>query len=249
MAHVFIGNRAKVDDEVLSRVSLLPDDYWVFAEFDITGRNIDWFITRAVSAHGPESQHSVLILTELKRIAAALEGSVDEQWRLRTSDGTWTDIIPNSQSDLNYYWQSVNAANALSQWLWNNQQRFLEPGNIRPTSDFKVWPDLLIVSPPDVIHRLPLQPPTRFGQWWYGIDDWHRHIETWRPRFGVGLTADNMRLLADALGLQRQSPVAEPVSAPPDIVPDTAPALLFATWLQTLESRIKRIEDHLRLES
>lgn len=247
MAHVFIGNRTKVDEEVLSRASALPDDYWVFAEFDITGRNIDWFISRAVPAGTYEPQHSVLILTELKRTSGAIEGAVDEIWRLRAGDGTWSELEPNSQTDLNYYWQSVNAANALSQWLWNNQQRFLDPGNIRQMGEFKVWPDLLILSPPDIIHRLPLQPPTRYGQWWYRIEDWFRHVETWRPRIGVGLTEDNLRLLAQALGLQEQ-PCTEPETMTiPRPTEEASPALLLATWLQGLETRIRRIEDHLQM--
>ncbi len=41
MAYVYIGDKSKVDAEVLEAVKSLPDEFYVFAEFAVGQRNID----------------------------------------------------------------------------------------------------------------------------------------------------------------------------------------------------------------
>src|SRR5579884_4231668 len=112
MANIYLGDLNKIDTDVLEKVQTLSDDYWIFAEFNVEGRNIDWFITRAVTPQFGVEQHSTLIITELKRLSRPIEGAVDSRWRWRVEGGVGEEIIPSNGGDMNYYWQSVNTANA-----------------------------------------------------------------------------------------------------------------------------------------
>jgi hypothetical protein len=239
MARIFAGELSLIDQEVLDTLKRLPDSFWVFAEFDI-GRNIDWFIIR------PDLP-STLILTELKRLSNPIRGAVNGVWEKLSISGEW-DEFPSNGNDTNPYWQSVNSANALADWLWNNQQLYRETASIRPASEFRVWPDLLLLSPPGTVHRLPLAPPSRYGRWWFNTDDWLRHVRGWTPKTGVHLTAQEVANLADALRLTEiwsggddALPSLPPVE--PAITGDTAAA--FAGWLQGLDQRITRLENEL----
>jgi hypothetical protein len=239
MARIFAGELSMIDQEVFDALKQLPDAFWVFAEFNI-GRNIDWFIVR------PDTP-STLILTELKRSAKPLRGSVNGFWERLSSNGDW-DELPTNGVDTNPYWQSVNAANALADWLWNNQQLYRETADVRPALEFRVWPDLLLLSPPGTTHRLPLAPPSRYGRWWFNIDDWLRHVRGWTPKTGVTLSTEEVLNMASALRLTeiwsggevQQTPIA-PLGAPP--AADMANALVG--WLQGLEQRIARLESEL----
>lgn len=248
MAQIFAGNLSQVDPDILDQVQTLPDDFWVFAEFDATGRNIDWFISRAVPAGAGQDQHSTLIVTEQKRVARPIDGTTDGPWRVQTEVGTWQEIEPPNREDLNYYWQAVHSANSLAHWLWSNQRRYMGNAELRPQQEFKVWPDLLIVSPPDVIHRLPVQPPSRFGQWWFEPETWLRHIESWMPRVGVPLGKEQLSQLAETLGL---SPIETSQSTPASDQPKTLDD--FLSWMKQLpeqmahlEERVKRLEERIR---
>lgn len=235
MAHIFAGELTRIDAAVLGVMKTLPDEFWVYAEFNGIGRNVDWFVTRAAT-----TQPSVLMLMELKRVSRPLRGSIDSTWELMTEAGGWQEIAPSNNRDINYYWQSVNTANALAEWLWNHQHRYREPADIRPQEDFKVWPDLVLLSPADVGHRLPLGPPSRYGRWWYSLNDWLRHVLTWKPRNGIALTPPELTNLAETLGLE---PV--PSTGERSIEPSLRPSdelLSFVSWLRSLEDRLARLE-------
>jgi hypothetical protein len=237
MARIFAGELSMIDQEVFDALKHLPDTFWVFAEFSI-GRNIDWFIIRPTTP-------STLILTELKRINKPLRGGVNGPWEKQMTSGDW-DEVPANGSDMNPYWQAVNSANALADWLWNNQQLYREAGDIRPSGDFRVWPDLLLLSPQGITHRLPLAPPSRYGRWWFDVDDWIHHVADWTPRTGVPLSDREVENLADAL---RLTEIWSGGDAPP--IPRTArptastEAASFVGWLQSLEQRIITLEQEL----
>lgn len=238
MAKIFAGELSMIDQEVFDALKRLPDSFWVFVEFNI-GRNIDFFIIR------PDTP-STLILTELKRVNKPLRGSVNGLWEKLAANGEWEEI-PASSSDTNAYWQAVNAANALADWLWNNQQLYRETSDIRPSAEFRVWPDLLLLSPPGTIHRLPLAPPSRYGRWWFNMDDWLRHVRGWTPRTGVSLTHPEIANLVSALRLTEVWAGGDiPGDSPQlqEMSPSSEPAT-FVTWLQGMEQRISRLEQEL----
>jgi hypothetical protein len=239
MARIFAGELGMIDQEVLDTLKRLPDSFWVFAEFNI-GRNIDWFIIR------PEAP-STLILTELKRISRPIRGAVNGLWEALSGTGEWGDL-PTNGTDTNPYWQAVNAANALADWLWNNQQLYRETADIRPAAEFRVWPDLLLLSPPGTVHRLPLAPPSRYGRWWFNTDDWMRHIRAWTPKTGVTLSSQEVINLVESLRLTEIWSGGE-VALPPlpsiGATPSTDSASAFVGWLQGLDQRITRMENEL----
>jgi hypothetical protein len=241
MARIFAGELSMIDQEVFDALKQLSDAFWVFAEINI-GRNIDWFIIR------PDDP-STLILTELKRINKPLRGAVNGLWEKQATSGEWEEL-PANGSDTNPYWQAVNSANALADWLWNNQQLYRETAEIRPSADFRVWPDLLLLSPPGTLHRLPLAPPSRYGRWWFNIDEWLRHVRGWTPRTGVSLSPHEVRNLIDALRLTEiwsgngdavETPAPPSVPITIETSPSNGPAN-FASYLQGLEQRIARLE-------
>lgn len=241
MARIFAGELSMIDQEVFDALKQLPDDFWVFAEFNI-GRNIDWFIVR------PENP-STLILTELKRVSRPLRGAVNGLWEKQDASGEWEEM-PANASDANPYWQAVNSANALADWLWNNQQLYRETADIRPSAEFRVWPDLLLLSPQGVIHRLPLAPPSRYGRWWFSMDEWIRHVRGWTPRSGVSLHPREVVNLVEALRLTEiWSGSGETIEEPTSFdvgTPSSEPAT-FVSWLQTLEQRVARLERELAM--
>lgn len=233
MAHCYVGELSKIDQEVFAAVRTLPDDFWVFAEF-FAGRNIDWFVVRASSNGLP----STLILMELKRSSRAIRGDINGTWQQFDDSGEWQEIPPHG-TDINYYWQAVNSANALKTWLWNNQRLYRDDADARPQDDFRVWPDLLILSPPEMMHRLPLSPSNRFGQWFYSAEHWVRHVEGWSPKAGVNLSARDLDQLAAVLGLR---PVAAEKPAPAAL---DAPAA-FVDWLRQFQERLESLEAQVR---
>jgi hypothetical protein len=239
MARIFAGELSLIDQEVFDALKQLPDSFWVFAEFNI-GRNIDWFIIR-------HDEPSTLILTELKRSAKPLRGSVNGFWERLSSNGDW-DELPTNGVDTNPYWQSVNAANALADWLWNNQQLYRETADVRPAFEFRVWPDLLLLSPPGTTHRLPLAPPSRYGRWWFNVDDWMRHVRGWTPKTGVTLSPQEIINMAAALCLTEiwsGGEVSQPPTAPRGAPPASDMAATLVGWLQGLDMRISRLENEL----
>ena len=226
MPHIFAGaDRQQIDPEVLEALKTLPDDFWVFAEFTIS-RNIDWFVI-----HPNADGTLALIVIELKRTGLPLAGDINNVWKQWTPEG-WRDLILSGPYR-NYYWQTVEAANKLKEWLWNNQRRFRLGQDLLTQDAFKIWPDLLILSPQGTNHQLPLQPPNNFGKFIFTLDDCLRHITTWKSRqlSLVPLVDDEMLRLAEALGLERIWPLAEPL-AHDDLL----------ARVQQLEERMRRLE-------
>lgn len=256
MAHIFIGDENKIDTEVLETVKYgLPDDFWVYAEFSIDsalgGRNVDWLVARAASQ---SEQLSTLIMTEVKRVSSPLKGLINSPWEKLSDLGEWETIFPRNERDTNYYWQAVNTANALADWLWNYQRLYREGSDLSP-DEFRVWPDLLILSQNELIHQLPQRPPNGYGGIYYDPDRWVTHVVRWNPRVGIPLYADDLDRLAGALGLR---PIESPTVAPapvkppaPHVVPQDGPGGLHSglrgleEYLHGLEVRISTLEEEL----
>jgi hypothetical protein len=241
MARIYTGDIQAVDPEILEAVKGLPDDYWVFAAFNI-GRDVDWLIIRESCS---SNQPSVMIVTELKRVSRPLRAvSENAAWELQNSSDEWQYIDPSNENDTNYYWQAVHTANALKEWLWNNQRFYSASDEIEAENVFKVWPDLLILSPPGTRHRLPLKPTSKYGQWSYGITEWLGHIRSWQPKFGISLTSSEILKLVEALGLRLVSGVSPITDLKPSEGGHTVPA--FPDWLQPLRDRIVFLEDKVK---
>jgi hypothetical protein len=263
MSHIFAGELAKIDEEVLEALKALPDDFWIFAEFNV-GRNVDWFFVRPKL-----NEPATLILTELKRSTRPIRGATDGFWERLAENGEWEELPANGK-DMNYYWQTVNGANALADWLWNFQRLYLDGPEVLPADQFRVWPNLLLLSPYGVQHRLPLGPTNKYGRWFYDVASWIQHISAWNSRMGIILTPRDAENLADALQLERiwgpesgqadgphthAAEQAPPTALAPRQLADAHSAysadsepLAFGIWLQHLEQRIARIEQRLGLE-
>lgn len=231
MPHIFAGaDRRQIDPEILEAFKDLPDDFWVFAEFTIS-RNIDWFII-----HPHQDGTLALIVIELKRTTLPLSGDINNAWRQWTPEG-WRELALSGPYR-NYYWQAVEAANKLKEWLWNNQRRFRLGQELLNQDAFKIWPDLLILSPPGITHQLPLHPPNNFGKFLFSLPDCLRHITTWRSRqlSLVPLVDEELYRLAEALGVTEIWP-GQVTTAP------TQADLL--TRVQLLEQRVQQLEARL----
>jgi hypothetical protein len=214
MARVFAGDSDKVNKDVLKAAQQLPDGFWVFAEFDGAGRNVDWLVIREVS---PDELNlpSTLILTELKESAKPLSGAIDGPWQRLNDQGEW-DEIPPKEREANHYRQAVNAANEVNRWLYGNQTRYREGSRYSGLNQFNAWPVLLILSPPGVRHQLPLESPRGYGRLFFGgdgkdpLETWLHHVQSWHQKSGVGFTALELQNMVKVLGLQEIAP-------PPDL--------------------------------
>lgn len=232
MARIFCGELVNIDREVVERLrSELPDDFTVLAEINV-GRNIDLVVVRP-NADAP----AVLIAAELKHVSHPLTGQTDGVWKELTDGGDWSVIEPSNDDDLNFYWQSVHSANALKRWLWLNQRIFRDDAGALDDNRFAVWPDLVLLGDPAIPHRLPIAPANRYGQWYFGVDDWMRHLLAWNPRKGVPLHQREVDRLIEAMGLM-ELPARE--SRPvPAAVPDGDG---LASILRDLNQRVIALE-------
>jgi hypothetical protein len=260
VARIFVGNAAMVDEDVLEAVKTLHDEFWVFAEFDVHRRNIDWLIVRQVPDNRPEGRFSTVILTELKRTRAILDGDDNGRWR-ENREGIWQELEPSNMRDANPWRQLINTVNVFRDWLYNNQRRFLTEGDgqLYPESAVKVWPNLLILSdPPDLVHRLPLKPQNGYGAYHFELDEWLRRTYGWTPRDGLRLTGGELADLAHALGLTELPHEARSHTVFPEMypaitdVPDqpaTAGSLDWidglSVWATGIEQRVRRLEAQL----
>jgi hypothetical protein len=249
-----------VDEGVLEAVKTLPDEFWVFAEFDVHRRNIDWLIVRQVPDNRPEGRFSTVILTELKRTRALLDGDDNGRWR-ENREGIWQELEPSNMRDANPWRQLINTVNVFRDWLYNNQRRFLTEGDgqLYPESAVKVWPNLLILSePPDLVHRLPLKPQNGYGAYHFDLNEWIRRTYGWTPRDGLCLTARELADLAHALGLNELPHEPRPYAAFADDAPvigelSELPALPgtldwidgLSVWATGIEQRVRRLEERL----
>lgn len=238
MAKIFLGDVSKVDPEVLHALEGLPDEFWVLGEITLK-RNHDWLIIRPRT-----TAPSTLIVTEVKRQALPLRGSVNGVWEEKPIGEDWTVVPTSHADDKNYYWQAVNSANALSEWLRNNAPVF-DDGDGRAWAESKVWPDLLVLSPPEVRHRLPLKPDSGFGMWYFDPGRWVEHLASWRPTIGPQLTEEQVERLVRHLGLtphmatvsaEAAAELASVASASSQTETD------LALTVRELEARVQRLE-------
>lgn len=239
MAHVFVGNRVRINEEAMATVRSLPDTFWAYAEFNIN-RNIDWLIVRY-----NRDQPTLFILTETKVVSRLIRGTDNGPWEQQTEMGDWQAIQPSNRDDANYYWQAVNTANELKYWLWLNQPRYREAGSVnRPQEDFNVWPDVLLLGPPDLRHQLPLKPSSGFGLWLYSTDSWKQQLMSWRPKPGIVLTEQELDDLGRAFNLE-QLP-SEPQPVPLEYPALSSPLVPLAEWMGQYEDRLSRMEMSIR---
>jgi hypothetical protein len=247
MARVFVGDKAKVNPDVLEAVKDLPNDFWVVLEFSVSRRNIDVLIVRPV-AEGP----ATLIVTEVKRAARPLRGTFNGPWEqiddLGTTPFERADYAFDSkQRDTNPYWQAVETANTLGEWLKTNEPVFAA-GETGVWTDVKPWPDVLIISPPGVRHQLPLRPETGFGRWFFNIDDWIRHLETWRQTRGPVLTERDIAAVVNFLQLEQvaggsaRAITAEPHTPEPLVRTGADRVSALETRVVQLDARVKELE-------
>ncbi|MGH2560596.1 MAG: hypothetical protein ACRDJH_16150 [Thermomicrobiales bacterium] len=258
MARIFVGNRAMVDEGVLEAVRALGDEFWVLAEFDVNRRNIDWLILRQVPDDRPAGRYSTVILTELKRTRAVLDGDDNSRWR-EYREGLWHELEPSNMRDMNPWRQLINTVNTFREWLYNNQRRFLAPnsGQVYPEAAVKIWPNLLILSDPaEIVHRLPLKPHNGFGAYHFHLGEWVRRAWGWTPREGLQLTAAEIEDLTRVLGVQELPRESAPRSLNGQAMVDVATEHAaiagsldwldgFASWAAGIEQRMRELEARL----
>lgn len=240
MAHIYAGDTSKVDEEVLRAVEKLPDDFWIFAEFDIE-RNVDWLVIREVPASERATRPSTMILTELKRSDKPIRAwNMNGPWEKLEDSGVYSELH-SDKPEINFYQQVLHTSSALQDWLWRNQRFYLDSHlPVQPIDSFKPWPDLLILSPPGVRHQLPIRPPTGYGGFWFGLEQWVNHVQRWNPRAGYSWSKDELTKLAQFLGLKE---VATPRISTP-IAPGESPKEVgdFMAWVLRLEERVSQLE-------
>lgn len=196
MARIYAGELSRVEKDVVERLrEELPEDFTVLAEVNI-GRNVDLVVIRP-NGDNP----ALLIAAELKHVSHPLMGQTDGVWKELNDEGDWEDIEPSNSRDVNYYWQSVHAGNALKDWLWRNQRLYRDDAVEVEGGRFSAWPDLVLIGDPVTPHRLPIAPTSRYGQWYFGVDAWLRHLLAWSPRKGIPLHQREIDRLIEALGL------------------------------------------------
>ncbi len=240
MAPLYAADITKVAPEVLSAARALPEDVILFTEFTVNGREVDLMALRP-----RPSAPCTLMVAEIKGACRPIRGTDNGPWEIQTENGSW-EPWHTRYRDSSAYRQVVATANAVAEWLWLNQPRFLASnGGTLPKKAFSVWPDVIIESPPGVEHQLPLGPSSRYGGWFYGIEPWVQHVAAWSSRASVvSLTTDDVIRLAAALDL---SPVHPPVSTAPAAsmgcnAANAAGITAFVTWLSQLEHRLSALE-------
>ncbi|MBI2172069.1 MAG: S1 RNA-binding domain-containing protein [Chloroflexi bacterium] len=241
MAHIYAGDTSKIDEEVLRVAERLPDDFWVFAEFDIE-RNIDWLVLREVPASERANLPSTMIVTELKRSDKPIRAwNMNGPWEKLEDSGVYIEVH-NDKPEVNFYQQVLHTSSTLQDWLWRNQRFYLDSHlPVQPIDSFKPWPDLLLLSPPGVRHQLPMRPPTGYGGFWFGVEQWVNHIQRWNPRAGYSWSPEELTKLAEFLGLKQ---IASPKVSVPTPSTGNLPREVgeFAAWVLRLEERVSQLE-------
>jgi hypothetical protein len=232
MARFFTGDPSRIEDRLREQLETLPDDFWVLAEVTLT-RNHDFIIIRP-----HEDAPATFINTEVKRAAGPLKGSVHSHWEMQIGGGGWQPTPGGNPEDKNPYWQAVNGANSLALWLHNNSPVFND-GDVGPWGDVKVWPDLVLLSPPGTRHQLPLRPDSGYGLWFSDVHRWIEHVIDWKPRVGAALTHDDIQRLVDFLQLTPLSPAR---IAETRVVPAESRITALEQAVLSLQERIARLE-------
>jgi hypothetical protein len=194
MALIFVGDFGMVDQEVLAVAQTFPPEFVFFAEFTLS-RNVDWLMLRP-NGMSP----AALVLTELKRCRATLRGRRDQRWERRSSHGRWYPHATRVR-DENPYRQAVGAAKSLSAWLASKQPWFKQGMLPAPRRDFRVWPTVLLLSPPGIEHCLSLGRSDGLQALHCGLPQWAATMKSWQPHDGIPLNLGEIMRLADVLGL------------------------------------------------
>lgn len=248
MPQIYVGDQSRLEADILDGLLRLPDDYWSFVGCTFDGREADVLIIREVP-EGETSRPSTLIVTEVKHESRPLRGlGQDSPWyRIKETGEEEPWRAPNGR-DLNPYFQAVNTANAVKAWLWNFQPVYRQATSSSEDA-FKVWPDVLIISPPGVRHILPVRPSSGYGRWVFSVQEWIDHVLAWNPREGVSLTRRELEELANTLGIRKLETTQAPKSTDKPAELREEEPLAFARFLsqliervQTLEMRVARLE-------
>ena len=115
---------------------------------------------------------------------------------------------------------------------------FLYPANV-----IAYLPERILTGA-DIRHQLPLTPDSRFGLWFFSIEDWVNHLRSWRPTVGVAYSAEDLRQLSQALHLTPIAPPPSIAEAPEEHAVE--PLLNYFTALHqrlaSLEERVQQLE-------
>ncbi len=190
-----------IDPDIVDALSILDENYFVFFEVNWGERSSDIAIIRAGE---PPTQHSTLIVAEVKHFDKAVRGTVNGQWSVEIAPNKWAPLPGfHYGEDTSPYWQTVNTANTVNMWLFNNQRLYRDKSNLVDAIDaYKVWPDLVLISPDNVWHRLPRKPDSGYGMWFYNLDSWIDHVLSWEPKLGTLFSVGELEALAESLNLQ-----------------------------------------------
>ncbi|HWV23050.1 MAG TPA: nuclease-related domain-containing protein [Thermomicrobiales bacterium] len=194
MAHIFAGNRHKIEQHVLDAARTLDDEFWVIFEFQILGRDVDCLILKPNDEPG---KTATIIVTELKNINDPIWGSWFGPWQINRG-GQIESLVMSNAKDINPIQQAVNVTNEVSSWLHDNYTAYKEFGDVLlPEHKTKGYPFLLITTQdPNVRHRID-RPQTAYGSIFYTTDEWLRKIEGWNTNLSFPLShADIARLVA-----------------------------------------------------
>lgn len=240
MARFWCGNNDPklIDPALVDALATLDDTFFIFFETQFDDRNADITVLRASD---DRAQPSTAIVTEVKHFAAPVRGSINGCWEREVTAGTW-ETLPSNGRDTSPYWQAVNTANAAANWLFSYQRFYLKDIDTLPSAGFRLWPDLLLLSPATVRHQLPLQTPNRFGFWFESIEKWVYHLDRWAPKHGLGFSADEITAMASTLQLIPYHPtMPSPVTA----VPNQATLPKLSARLGQLETQLAGIQHEL----
>ena len=143
-------------------------------------------------------------MTEIKVVAHVLRGTDNGPWLRRTDSGEW-EPVPNSGRDCNPHHQAVATADALGDWLWNNRRLYSDRLDQASRELFNPWPALLVISAGSRMrHELPDGPSSRYGMWYFSVEEWARSVAHWRPRKPrISLIPEEMRQIAGILTLEQ----------------------------------------------
>jgi hypothetical protein len=84
--------------------------------------------------------------------------------------------------------------------------------------------------------KLPLLPSSKFGRWWFRVEDWIAHVKIWRAKDnGVSLSDDDLMRLGKLLGVT-QMPTEE--EAEEQQAQDVSALEGFGVWLTRLADSI-----------
>jgi hypothetical protein len=137
----------------------------------------------------------------------------------------------------------------LSEWLHNHHRQILLNRELGAGEAFRVWPNLLILGQPvGTPALLPIRPESGWGRWWFSIDEWLGHVQTWIAKSpNVALSAAELARLADLLKLR---PLTQPNGVRPAAGQNQDASACVSDQpkdaLAALDQRVLRLEQTVR---